>query len=98
MWVRMSMAVVFLLLCVRAEFASAGSLNAPQGEKVLRPDGTGTGTSSLRGKKKVDEILQKCVFESAAMKQHVEGSASVIKKNETRLQLMLMGCGVAMAT
>lgn len=95
MWVRMSMAVVFLLLCVRADFTSAGSLNAPQGEKVLRPDGTGTGTSSLRGKKrkKVDEILQKCVFESAEMKQHVEGS----KENETRLRLML-GCGVAMAT
>ena len=66
-WVTMSRAAVFLLLCVHAQFASAGSLNAPRGEKVLHPDGTGAnsgaGTSTLPGKKKrADQIPQKCVF------------------------------------
>ncbi|CAF95170.1 unnamed protein product [Tetraodon nigroviridis] len=47
----MSRAAVFLLLCVRAGFAFAGYLNAPRGEKVLRPDGTdgGTGTIAFGG-------------------------------------------------
>lgn len=48
-WDRMSQAALILLLCACAEFLSAGSLNAPQGEEVLHPDGTST--SSLKGKK-----------------------------------------------
>lgn len=97
--VRMSRAAVFLLLCVRAEFASVRSLNAPREEKVLHPDGTGTniGTSTLRGKKrikrkKVDQIPQKFLFEKPVKKQHMAGSMS-----HTHLQVT-MGCGVTMGT
>ncbi|XP_056900539.1 disintegrin and metalloproteinase domain-containing protein 15 isoform X4 [Takifugu flavidus] len=44
---RMSQAAFILLLCACAECLSAGSLNAPQGEEGLHPDGTST--SGLKG-------------------------------------------------
>uniref|UniRef100_H2THH9 ADAM metallopeptidase domain 15 n=1 Tax=Takifugu rubripes TaxID=31033 RepID=H2THH9_TAKRU len=43
----MSQAAFILLLCACAECLSAGSLNAPQGEEGLHPDGTST--SGLKG-------------------------------------------------
>lgn len=87
MAVRMSRAAVFLLLCVRAEFASAGSLNAPRDGQLLPADGTssgtGTGTGTGAWPGKTTNRIPTNVSSSPEIKKHREGSKSETKGTET---------------